>query len=384
MPPPMPVILATTSALSGVSTWAFRLRDAFREHPRYRVLLMDCFQSHLDARYDLLGTTLEDVTAILAAYAPAIFCPNYLFEILMQVRELEGYDLRYIGVSHSDSAYEYYNALVWYEPIFSHLIGVSETCTAELRSRLPGRADDISTIIYGVPVPPRLERLYHYRPLRLIYAGRIVQQQKRVMDFVELVEHLEARGVSYEFTIAGDGEASGQLQQALKTVIAAGRVKVVGRVPEQDMHHLWMTHDVFVQVSDYEGTSLSMLEAMSHGVIPIVTAATSGTSVIDMGQNGFVVPVGYMSGIAHLIDHLAQNPRLLLHMGQAAHTTARDYSLEQHAARMEAVFDRVRQAPARTWPSERPLQPEVPHNSHMPTWEQAALYKRQFSTTQIT
>ena len=57
----------------------------------------------------------------------------------------------------------------------------------------------------GVEVPAKLRRPYQCRPMRLIYAGRVVQTQKRVMDFAPLVEALARRGVDFRFTIAGQG-----------------------------------------------------------------------------------------------------------------------------------------------------------------------------------
>jgi glycosyltransferase involved in cell wall biosynthesis len=375
---PIPVIIATTSALSGVSTWCFRLQEAFRHHPRYRVMLMDCFQIQLQPAYDLLATTLDDAAHILATHAPGIFIPNYLFDIMAVAARLNAIPMHYIGVCHSDSAYEYYHALTWYAPLFSHIIGVSDVCTTVLQTRLPERAADISTIIYGVPTQPRLERLYAHRPIRLIYAGRMVQQQKRVLDFITLVQQLEAQMIPYELTLVGEGREWQDLQRGLAAAIAAGRVKMIERVPESQMHHLWMTHDVFLQVSEYEGTSISMLEAMSYGVVPIVTHATSGLSMIEMGRNGFIVPVGYMAGITEIIAHLVENPHWLLHLGHAAHQSVLHFSMDNNVQKLTALFDAVCASPIRRWPSDRALEPDQPYNSQIEIWNLSAEYKQRF------
>jgi len=54
---------------------------------------------------------------------------------------------------------------------------------------------------------------------------------------------------------------------------------------------LWQTADVCVLVSEYEGTSVSMLEAMAAGCVPVVTKVSGTADVIQPGINGFTGPV---------------------------------------------------------------------------------------------
>ena len=52
---------------------------------------------------------------------------------------------------------------------------------------------------------------------------------------------------------------------------------------------------IVLSVSEFEGTSISMLEAMGQGVTPVVTDIASGVrDVIVAGENGWLVPMGDM------------------------------------------------------------------------------------------
>ena len=177
--------------------------------------------------------------------------------------------------------------------------------------------------------PARLSRNYQTKPLRLIYAGRVTQPQKRVWDFIPLVENLLRARVPFVFDIVGEGDEFEPLEQMMRARVPAADVHFHPRVPHKEMAAKWLNHDIFVQVSDFEGTSVSMLEAMAHGAVPVVTAASSGIDgVINQEENGFVVPVGDMAAMAKVMARLASDETILPNAGRAAYQTAQAYAME--------------------------------------------------------
>jgi glycosyltransferase involved in cell wall biosynthesis len=203
-----------------------------------------------------------------------------------------------------------------------------------------------------VRVPRELNREYRTEPLRIISAGRLTQPQKRVGDFVRLVEYLLREQVQFVFDIVGDGEELAPLQHAMQRWFPTARVRFHGRLPHEVVDGMWSAADVFVQTSDFEGTSVSMLEAMAHGVVPVVTAASSGVAgVIEHARNGYVVTVGDMGAMAHVIATLAKDQQLLAAAGRAAHASAQAYSMEVYCDQFVQVLDRI----VRTDRSEQPV-----------------------------
>lgn len=55
------------------------------------------------------------------------------------------------------------------------------------------------------------------------------------------------------------------------------------------MESFWLNHDISVNLSECEGCSMSMLESMSAGVVPVYTDVFSTRHFIEDGKNGFVV-----------------------------------------------------------------------------------------------
>jgi len=94
-----------------------------------------------------------------------------------------------------------------------------------------------------------------------------------------------------KFIIAGDGTDREVLEREAKDLKIDTHVEFLGRIPHEAMPALLSKADIYVSTSLYDGTSVSLLEAMGAGVFPIVTDIPSNREWISDGQNGFLFPV---------------------------------------------------------------------------------------------
>ena len=181
------------------------------------------------------------------------------------------------------------------------------------------------------------------------------------MDFVPLVAALYTRGVDFRFDIAGVGPQRDELERGIAEVDTAGRVRFHPRRKPPEMPAFWADHDVFVQVSDFEGTSNSMLESMAAGVVPVLTETASGVDgIVAHGENGFLAPPGDLEALADAIAQLASDPARLARMGAAAHAAVRPCAMPRHMEQFASMLDAALDAPPAAWPEGRPLAPPEP------------------------
>jgi glycosyltransferase involved in cell wall biosynthesis len=300
---------------------------------------------------------MDEASRLLYRMAPCVFVPNYHWSLYMVGMDPK---IRIVGFCHADSIEEYYDPLSWYEPLISTFVAVSSECARALAARIPARVRDITVLPYGVSRPARCERSWQISPIRLVHGGRLAQRQKRVMDLVPFVSALAARGVKFVLDIAGDGPESGALRKAMGAHGMEGRIRFLGKVPPEAMAAVWRDHDVCIQVSEFEGTSVSMLEAMAQGAVPVVTAASSGVrDVLVDGRNGFVVPVGDMDAMAGVIARLASDRGALEAAGREAYANSERFSIDAYVPKFAAVLDRAIAARECAWPYERVPQKEL-------------------------
>ena len=113
------------------------------------------------------------------------------------------------------------------------------------------------------------------------------------------------------FLIAGDGSEKENLATQVKNLNLSAFVQFLGRVPHQEMPRLLAEADVYVSTSPYDGTSVSLLEALASGAFPVVADIPSNREWIVDGENGFLVPQENENMLAKRIVEVIRNRRLL-------------------------------------------------------------------------
>jgi glycosyltransferase involved in cell wall biosynthesis len=204
----------------------------------------------------------------------------------------------------------------------------------------------------------------------------MVQEQKCVFDLVALMSHLARREVDARLSLVGAGGDEPELRRRMAPF--ADKVEFLGARKSDEMPAVFADHDVFVQVSAYEGTSNSMLEAMARGTLPAVTAVESGVrDILEDGRNGVLVARGDMAGLAGRLAELAQDRLRLERMARASWVRAADFSIVRNAEILSSVFDEALAEPQRRWPAQRGLHPTRPFHGGLIGWSRRRVKLRQ-------
>lgn len=108
------------------------------------------------------------------------------------------------------------------------------------------------------------------------------------------------------FWLAGEGPMTGAVRAAVAEWGLEGRVRLLGRVPDEALAQLYRGADLFVMpnipvAGDIEGFGIVMIEAGLCG-LPTVAARVDGIpDVIQEGRNGELVPAGDAAAFANSI-----------------------------------------------------------------------------------
>jgi glycosyltransferase involved in cell wall biosynthesis len=231
------------------------------------------------------------------------------------------------------------------------VVGVSNQIAAHLRAKPELHGVRTEVIHYGIDFSTALPRPTRpdNAPLRLIYLGRIIEEQKRVSRLAELAKLLQRRRVPVEFSIVGEGPQRGELRRALE---GCDFVRLLDPVPYKQVPRLLQDFDIFVLLSDFEGLPLSLLEAMGAGVVPVVSDLPSGMAEAVDEMRGERVPVGDVEYAAEKIAALSRN-RLRLHSCamSAARFAREHYSADAMAEKYCRVVDELAGPPGE-WPAQ--------------------------------
>jgi glycosyltransferase involved in cell wall biosynthesis len=354
----------TTPPTGGAQTFLVNLAESLvRKHHRFSVIAQPGAESTILSALRTVGAEVclnvwspshlpEEKAHLLAAWVNNNGADIYVVSISPDVGWLAlpllDPSIATLSIAHNDVS-AFYEPLKHYHPFVDCAIGVSEAIRRKLVDECGVPAERSASIAYGVRslTSGEADALFaapaRNGPLRIAYVGRLVQEQKRVMEFVPLVVELVRREVDFELHLIGDGSARLPLETDLMRHGLQDRVKFWGWLGSSEVEQRLLDMDVFVLLSDYEGLPVALLEAMGHALVPVVTIIESGNlELVNNEHNGFAIPVGNIHSFAERLEQLSGDPERLVKMKQAAWQTGEGYSVERMTARYLSCFAETR------------------------------------------
>jgi colanic acid/amylovoran biosynthesis glycosyltransferase len=302
----------------------------------------------LNQRGLIFEDRLETILNTLARFQPTVAVSTLAATSFEVLRYLPGGIFRVgMGQSHDPQVYE---ALRRYAPWMDLLAMVSKTMK-QTASDMPEFARvPVAYLPYGVPIGDATSTDRDSgRALRILYLGRLEQEQKRVRLFPEILRQICASGMPFHWTISGAGSERGFLEANLKTASPNQSISFTGPVGYADVPAILKQHDIYLLASDYEGLPLSLLEAMAQGLVPVVSDLESGIREVVDQSVGLLVPVNEVSGYARAIIHLhEQRDELAAKSAAARMRVQRDFSVAAMTDRWLASFPAKRDI--ESWP----------------------------------
>lgn len=121
-------------------------------------------------------------------------------------------------------------------------------------------------------------------------------------------------GIDAKLMIVGDGEMREKITECISELDLKDHVIMTGYQPKPQ-HHLALM-DIYLLSSLSEGTSMTLLEAMSISKPCVVTDAGGNPEIIEHQINGLVTPNGDADAFADGIISIAKDHTLIEHMGK--------------------------------------------------------------------
>lgn len=283
--------------------------------------------------------------------APCVFVPNYDYFASAICPALSN-NVSILGVLHSDD-YEHYEHAYRLGLFWNQMVSVSKVIEKKMLDYNPRFKDMSSVIYYGIDAPLKRNIPVKRDTFSIVYTGRIVKVQKRILDFIEIVEKLEKTGIDYIFTFIGDGPdywefKIGMEEMAKKREIKEDKIRILGRQPIEKVYEELSKAHVFALCSDFEGLPLALLEALSYYCVPVVTEIESGiTEVLEHNKSGLISPIGDADGFVENLVKLSKDTKLQKKMAENAFNVLSEFKLrqqdmgEQYAKIIDKMFEEL-------------------------------------------
>jgi glycosyltransferase involved in cell wall biosynthesis len=183
-------------------------------------------------------------------------------------------------------------------------------------------------------------------PLRLLFVG-LLCESKGVEVLVEACRQLRRRGVDFRLELVGRFESPAYERRVRGAIDEAGladRIELPGVVTGRAKLERFAAADVFCFPTFFEAETFSvvLVEALSFG-LPVVTTRWRGIpSIVDEGEQGFLVPVRDPAALADGIARLAERPQLRREMGRRGRRKfLEEFTAERYRQRLDRILAEV-------------------------------------------
>ena len=180
-------------------------------------------------------------------------------------------------------------------------------------------ANCIPTDLYASPRTSRREwrarEGFGHNDVLFVCVARFAPQKNHAL-LLKAFAQGPASDPKAHLVLVGGGALHGQMEQQARNLGLSGQIHFLGL--RTDIPDVLGAMDVFVLSSDFEGSPLSVIEAMASG-LPIVSTAAGGVpDLFEAGKEGFLVQPGDDKGLSDALVLLLRDSDARKSLGIAA------------------------------------------------------------------
>jgi len=185
-------------------------------------------------------------------------------------------------------------------------LATSDSAHMALRMRELG-AREVMVFPFGLdelPPPPLPKQPW------LFFANRGLEPIYRPERVLAIFAHLAAQQPAARLVVANDGSLRPALEQAVRAQGLAGRVEFTGRLDAATQATHYAQAQWYLSQPASDAVSVSVLEAMAHGCVPLLSELPANRELVVHGEGGLVMGDTELPPLAALTALLAQAPQI--------------------------------------------------------------------------
>ena len=149
-------------------------------------------------------------------------------------------------------------------------------------------SDKIFTIQYGV------DRTKFFKDQKNKYqyhciSTRSLRKNSNIDKIIKAISILKSQNKNIKLLIVGDGPEREYLKNLVNELEIGENVTFTGNISQEELSQFLRQSEIYISMTNSDGSSLSLLEAMISGNIPLVSDNAANREWINDGENGFII-----------------------------------------------------------------------------------------------
>jgi glycosyltransferase involved in cell wall biosynthesis len=156
----------------------------------------------------------------------------------------------------------------------------------------------------------------------IIYSNRMHESLYQIDQIISQLADFLSKNTDWKLHIAASGTQTETLQQLAEEKLPKESFQFLGFQAGKDNQQNYLTSRIYVSIPITDGTSISLLEALAYGCLPIVSDLPANREWIEDGVNGII-----SSG------DLSKDVERLLHMDESSVQERNKTIIDQNATK---------------------------------------------------
>ncbi len=149
-----------------------------------------------------------------------------------------------------------------------------------------GFKNKIEIINNGVFIPEENTNIFTNDQINITVVSRLVSH-KNIKKIIRAISDLNDPLIY--LNIIGDGPELNQLQKISLESNNKDNIIFHGKLNRDDINHIFLKSDIYIQASNYEGLPHSLLEAMSYGIPVLCTPVGECKEILGNEDRGYIL-----------------------------------------------------------------------------------------------
>ena len=149
-----------------------------------------------------------------------------------------------------------------------------------------GFKNKIEIINNGVFIPKENTNIFTNDQINITIVSRLVSH-KNIKKIIRAISDLNDPLIY--LNIIGDGPELNQLQKISLESNNKDNIIFHGKLNRDDINHIFLKSDIYIQASNYEGLPHSLLEAMSYGIPVLCTPVGECKEILGNEDRGYIL-----------------------------------------------------------------------------------------------
>ena len=188
-------------------------------------------------------------------------------------------------------------------------LSTSDSQTMAWRMRALG-ASEVMVFPFGLEQPVAPPAPEDKRPMRF-FANRGLEPIYAPQRVLQAFAAIATDWPEAELVVANDGSLRAALERQAAEGVLAGRVRFVGRLDAAAQAQCYAQARWYLSLPRSDSVAVSVLEAMAHGCLPILSDLPANRELVRHGDNGLILAAGalpqaaVLAGLAERADAVA-------------------------------------------------------------------------------